>query len=177
MSNQEQLKALRPNVGFLLKETAGYTWSLEIDLSATTLADETHLEWLRGQLELTRIPQGVWVDGALEGGTPAECARCLSPFTLPLTIQLQELFYYPPSNTRNSSEYMITEDGCLDLVEPMQEQLALSIPIQPVCRPDCRGLCSRCGQDLNLGDCNCKEETTDPRLAILQQFRESLSDE
>lgn len=174
MPIRNQSKSLQLNVGFLLKEAIGYTWQWEIDLPVTILEENTFLEWLQGRLSFTRTSQGIWVDGTLTGASSADCARCLTTFALTLKFKLEELFYYPPSNISNPADYIITEDGLLDLVEPMREQIVLNIPMNPLCKPDCRGFCSYCGENLNLKECHCKDELIDPRLAALQDL---LSDD
>lgn len=177
MADQHLLKALRPNVGHLLKQATSFSRPLEIDLSAVTLGEDCSLEQLQGQLMLTRTSQGIWVDGTLTGATTAECARCLELFTLPLNIRLQELFYYPASNAPSLTDYVITDDGTLNLTNPIREQLVLDVPIRPLCKPDCKGLCSQCGENLNLGECNCDQETIDPRLEGLRQLQRRISEE
>lgn len=176
MSNRNQVQEMRPNVGFLLREAAGYSRVLQVNLPATTLADAVQVEWLRGQMKLTRTRQGVWVDSELEAAILADCTRCLVAHTLTLAIQLQELFYHPPSSARSLSDYVVTEDGILDLVGPVGEQIVLGIPMQILCRLDCRGFCSQCGQNLNLGSCDCAGKATDPRMAVLRELQERLSD-
>lgn len=177
MSNQENLKSLRPNVGFMLHEAAGYHRVFDIDLTSVSLPDGFYLEAIRGELALTRTREGIWVDGEMEGSIVTTCARCLEEFSLPLQINLEELFYYPPSKAPEPSLYVIQESGVLDLVEPVREQFILSVPIRALCRPDCKGLCDQCGQNLNLGECTCSKDEIDPRLAGLLELKEKLSDE
>jgi uncharacterized protein len=168
MSNKSQLKPLRPNVGFLLREAAGYSRQWEVELPATALDEDINVEWLRGQLEFTRTSQGIWVNGSLAGSVPAECARCLTEFSQPLELTLEELFYYPPSNAPTTSDYVVTEDSILDLSDPVREQIVLSTPMRPLCRQDCKGLCAECGANRNEEVCPCQKEEIDPRLAVLQ---------
>lgn len=168
MSNKSQLKSLRPNVGFLLREAAGYSRLWEVDLPNTTLEEDVTVDWLRGELEFTRTSQGIWVNGSLAGAAQAECARCLTAFSQPLEITLEELFYFPPSNALTRSDYVVTDDTIMDLVIPVREQVVLSTPIRPLCRQDCKGLCADCGANLNEEQCQCEKEEIDPRLAILQ---------
>lgn len=177
MADQNRLKTLRPNVGYMLKQATSYSRPLEIDLSDVALEENYPLEKLQGQLVLTRTSQGIWVDGTLNGMTATECARCLESFALPLKIKLQELFYYPASNAPSLSDYVVTDDGVMNLTHPLREQLVLNVPIRPLCKPDCRGLCSECGENLNLGDCGCDKETIDPRLESLRQLQKRISEE
>jgi uncharacterized protein len=177
MSNQENLKSLRPNVGFMLHEAAGYHRVFEFDLAGVTLPDGLTLQVLRGSLALTRTREGIWAEGHLEAAIPATCARCLEEFTLPLRIELAELFYHPPARAPESTSYVIPETGVLDLVEPVRVELVLSLPIRALCRDDCHGLCDQCGENLNLGRCSCPQDAIDPRLAALLQLKKALTDE
>ena len=177
MSNYNQLDALRPNVGFLLKETAGYKRALQFDLSDLALADDARVYSLVGELSLTRTSRGIWVDGHLEGELPATCGRCLEEFAAPYKIEFQELFFYPPSAAADAAEYVVTTDAILDLVSPLREQVLLNVPMRPLCRVDCHGMCDQCGKDLNQGMCDCEDDSIDPRMASLQQLRSLLSDD
>ena len=158
MSNALKLKDLRPNVGFVLKEAAGYTWPFAVDLNDLIMENGLGLDWLQGGLRFSRTAQGIWVSGTLRAETPAECARCLIDVALPLELRLEEMFYYPRSHAPGPDDYVIPETGVMDLVAPIQEQMLVSIPIQALCRADCRGLCSHCGQNLNEGSCDCHDE-------------------
>jgi uncharacterized metal-binding protein YceD (DUF177 family) len=62
------------------------------------------------------------------------------------------------------------DEGWLDLRQPLREQILLTLPMHPLCRPDCKGLCSTCGHNLNEGPCNCSTEEIDPRLADLKKL-------
>jgi uncharacterized protein len=177
MSNTANIKSLRPNVGFMLHEAAGYHRVFEIDLESVTLPDGFYLESIRGELALTRTKEGIWVDGEMEGRIPATCTRCLDDFSLALHIELEELFYYPPYKAPEPTLYTIEETGVMDLVEPVREEFVLSLPIRALCRPDCQGLCDQCGQNLNLAPCTCEQVAIDPRLAGLLKLKDELSEE
>lgn len=169
MSN---LKALKPNIGFLLRQPPGYMRQMDIDYpKAVIISIDLVLEWLNGVLEMTRTQQGIWVNGKLDCGIEATCARCLGLFSNTLQVQLEELFFYPPSKASSPTDYKIAEDGTMNLVGPIREQLLIAIPIRALCKPDCKGLCSRCGQNLNEGTCNCQEDEIDPRMAELLKLK------
>lgn len=97
------------------------------------------------------------------------CGRCLREFTAVSEAKVLEKFY--PADAENiEQDAFVYDSDVLDITEPLREGLLLAEPIQALCRPECRGLCSRCGADLNLGDCGCDRSTLDPRLAALKQF-------
>ena len=159
-------RALQLNVGFLLKEGVGTTRIVSFDESRVT-DDDIELSHLRGDLELTRTAQGILVQGQLQAETPRECARCLEEAAVRFTVDLSDHFVYPPSEA-TESEYSISEGGFLDLAPIVREDAILAIPMHLVCRPDCRGLCSQCGQNLNEAQCECEHGAIDPRLAVLK---------
>ena len=95
------------------------------------------------------------------------CGRCLKVFTEPLAAQVVEKLA-GAENIENDA--FIYESDLLDITEPVRESLLLAVPLQSLCREDCRGLCPVCGADRNEGDCGCDATTVDPRLAALKQF-------
>jgi uncharacterized protein len=158
---------LRVNVGFLLKETAGYSREILYDADRLVLEDDLVVLDLKGAVQFTRTPDGLLSQGRLTARVEAECGRCLAPTVQPLTANVQELWYYPPEKAPADAELVIYEDANLDLTPLVREHFLLGIPIQVLCRPDCLGLCSICGHDLNLGPCGHEADARDPRLAAL----------
>lgn len=159
------------NVGFMLKETAGYKRTFELDAPLARVADDLQVTHLRGQVLLTRTPQGLYANGRIVGEIQAECARCLHEFSQALIASVTELFVYPPQNAA-TDEPVATEEGFIDLGPIVREDLLLSAPMRTLCRPDCRGLCPYCGLNRNEGSCSCAEGNTDLRLAALRVFLE-----
>lgn len=100
------------------------------------------------------------------------CSRCLAPveaifsLTFHRTVAVRGML-----EDEDSDEYVIVEDGILDIDEQLVEELMLAFPMQFFCQEDCRGLCPKCGQNLNEADCGCaRQKEIDPRLAILQKL-------
>ena len=136
---------------------------LAVDESHQVLGD-LNVGFVRGTLRLTRANRRVLVNGQLHVAVDADCVRCLITFQLKLDLPIEELFALSPSA---DPVYFIDEGGWLNLLQPLREQILLSMPIHLLCRPDCRGLCSQCGQNLNDGPCGCDADDIDPRLAAL----------
>ncbi len=129
------------------------------------LADVPEDHRLHGELMLESVVDGVFVSGTLEGTMELRCARCLKDFTRPFAVEMRELFPVAPGP---DDDYGLGADLTLDPEQMVRDSVLLSMPFSPLCRPDCRGLCPRCGGDRNLGQCTCTEELTDPRWAGLQ---------
>ena len=107
------------------------------------------------------------------------CSRCLEPFTMPVD-QTFDLRYLPRAENTGEGEREIEEDDLttafyendqIDLDHLMREQFYLALPMKPLCRGSCRGLCVICGTNLNRETCSCKQGWDDPRLAVLRELK------
>lgn len=128
-------------------------------------------------LRLESASEGVFVSGSAHARLTGECARCLE--TLPedvtgvteITVRLGELFAYPDSTTAATTEEDEVSQVIDDLIdtEPMvRDSVLLTLPLAPLCREDCPGLCPECGERwADLGPAH-SHETLDPRWAALQ---------
>ena len=110
-----------------------------------------------------------------------ECARCLAPVSGEFTLDLEKTV--APRNLLGDldedrlDDYAIIEDGFLDIDETLCEQLEMEFPARFLCREDCKGLCSKCGKNLNEGDCDCDHTDFDPRLEPLRKLLEQMKKE
>jgi len=161
---------MRFNVSHLVKAPIGVRDVMHLDLGAVALGDDLVLHYLRGDVLFTRTRDGLLAEGQLETVLDSECVRCLALFSLPLTLQLDDLTFALSQTASKGSPYRISEHGWIDATLALREQIMLNMPLRVLCRPDCKGLCSHCGQDLNTGTCDCEERTVDPRLEILRDL-------
>lgn len=106
-------------------------------------------------LRLESVVEGVLVSGTVSARVNGECSRCLEPFTGRTTVAIRELFYYPGraddagSGEGDGEELYRVVDDHLDVEPPVRDALVLSLPLSPVCKPDCAGLCVDCGVRLD----------------------------
>lgn len=163
---QKALSRLRFNFGFLLEATLGENRIIELDYPTIRVADDVTLSPLQGQIEATRTSEGIYISGTLHSDIELACVRCLTSYLHPITFQVNDLFYYPPA-TAPAGEFVVGENGFIDLAPLIRELSLLEIPMRALCKPDCQGLCQECGQNLNEGDCGCQDDDIDPRLKIL----------
>jgi len=148
-------------------------------INLATLADGTSRLEARATAEELQLPPDQWpggveatlgvdrtgnlvsVRGRLRSAARLECVRCLRPFDLPMVVDLTVVADRAAGRGRfeedlEADRYMVFHDGRqLDLREQARESLLLELPITPHCREECRGLCPRCGADLNEGSCAC----------------------
>jgi uncharacterized protein len=120
------------------------------------------------------------LDGRVETLLELPCSRCLEPFRWPVN-SIFDLRYQPRVVVTGKPEREIGEDDFstafyendeIDLVQMMREQILLSLPMKPLCRPDCQGLCAVCGTNLNRATCACRHDWDDPRFAALKSLHE-----
>ncbi len=166
---QKYYNPLRINVGFLLRESVGVSRKFEFDEPTVQIGEDLDVYDLEGEVTFTRTTQGLYAHGTLNASTPLECVRCLADFRQGLSVDIDELFEYPP-NKDTDPMLAILDTGILDLTGLFRDLLILELPIQPLCQRDCLGLCPICGEALSEGICQHPEVKIDPRLAILQSL-------
>lgn len=123
-------------------------------------------------LRLESVVEGVLVSGTVTAPVTAECARCLTPVRDTVTVDVTELFVYPDSTTDQTTEddevsHLVGD--MLDLEPVIRDAIVLELPLSPLCRDDCRGLCTGCGVALDDLPDDHTHTTTDPRWAALTE--------
>jgi uncharacterized protein len=162
---------LRLNVGFVVAQSAGFSRDFPFDLQKINIPPDLQLNRLTGSVRATRTPQGILLQADLEAEINLECVRCLTDFKQPLHVDFTELYAFSQRYATDSGLIM-PETGIIDLAPVLREYLLLEIPISPLCRPDCKGLCPVCGNNLNESQCYHNEDSGDPRLASLKKLLE-----
>ena len=126
------------------------------------------------KLRLEAVMEGVLVSGTVTGPLVGECGRCLDPVTSSVEVDLQELYAYPGSETTEDEAGRMHGD-LLDLEPALRDAVVLALPLTPLCRDDCGGLCSVCGARRDDVDCGHDLAPVDPRWAALNDL--TVSDE
>ena len=122
------------------------------------------------------------VIGTVKTTLELPCSRCLEAFPVSGdgAFDLRYQPHSPATDARHGEERQIEEDDLstayyendeIDLAQLMREQLYLALPMKPLCRETCQGLCVVCGTNLNHVSCDCKREWVDPRLAVLNTLK------
>jgi uncharacterized protein len=129
-------------------------------------------------LRFDRSGRGVVVSGTFRGGIQLVCSRCLEPFGFAAEEPFR-LYFETARPGRAEEQQELTDDeldvtyveeGRINTDDLLRENVLLSLPVQPLCREQCRGLCGQCGADLNEGSCGCQESRPDPRLEALRKL-------
>ncbi|HKP53432.1 MAG TPA: DUF177 domain-containing protein [Chloroflexia bacterium] len=181
------------NIAQLLKEPVGSTRRLELVTPELTLYDETgngstqgqakiEARRVEGNVKVTTLRDAVLVQGDVSADVGLECSRCLEMFDLPVEATLEEQFeptidVYTGTPVRraedehNDTAFEIDANHMMDLTEPVRQALLVALPMKPLCREDCAGICTQCGANRNETQCGHTEETVDDRWSGLRSLR------
>jgi uncharacterized protein len=174
------------NVAGMLQEPPGAT--REVALSDRYLSVGADVELagpVDGQIRLQRTNRGILLRGSVDAPVRRTCSRCLDPFVETVHLALAEEFLPTvdpqrgvalPPLAPNEAALAIDARHQIDLTPVLHDELALSEPMHPLCRPDCPGLCPGCGRHMDVGSCDCVGDEPDPRLAGLARLLEELRD-
>ncbi len=147
----------------------------ELKLEPLQLGGQRYLpvpEEVDAQLTISRATTG-WVFGLnFPARLHGPCFRCLADAVLDLPIQATEYEATNPDSDELRTPYL--DDDKLDLSAWARDAIALALPLQILCRPDCAGLCPVCGKDLNADPHTHDEERADSRWAALAELRDRL---
>ena len=170
------------NVAALLRAAPGTTRRYEVDLPDLPFADDVELAApIEGEVRLARTGRSILATADLSTAIAAHCSRCLRPVVEPVDVHIEEealpsidIDSGLPVDLRVEPDVLrLDANHELDLAQPVRDAISLAEPIAVLCRPDCRGLCSVCGIDLNdePGHVHADDQI-DPRLAGLAEWRE-----
>lgn len=162
-------KPFRINVGFIAHEEIGRSHDFPFEFDRITLSDELELHKFDGIVNIGRTPQGLVVQADFSAETTLGCVRCLNEFDHELDWEFTELFAFD-KRSETDSGLILPEDGQIDLATLLYEYALLEVPISPICRPYCQGLCAECGQNLNEKDCGHRPEQSDSPFAKLKDL-------
>ncbi len=165
-----------PSEGLELKE--------EEKLCSFGLEDDKFVSYdgpMRLSLMIEKIGNSVKVNGGISFEVKLICVRCLEPFSQKISPAIDIIYEPEPSGAMNkeaaltgkeSDTSYYRKNGVIELEDAIREFVLLSLPIKPVCVPDCSGLCPSCGKNLNQGSCSCRRHKIDPRFSKLKDFKE-----
>ncbi len=143
-----------------------------------TIESDTIILPIRGQLRINKIGCQVIVKGELIADVRLQCSRCLKDFLSVLSVPV-DVIYHPVEELKgeDNHEIKIEELGIdfysgeeIDMLDIVKEQVVLNLPMKPLCKESCKGICLKCGIDFNKGNCNCYAKDIDPRLEVLKKL-------
>ncbi len=165
----------------VLDEPVGFGGELAVPVSAIDREPLLSLSPLRISGQVRRIEGGYALEAELTYSGELECSRCLNAYP----FQEDEAFslvLYPRTSTPSTEvelnpddlDVLYYSDPVVPLAPIAEERVQMALPMKPLCKPDCRGLCPTCGQDRNLGACACAPESIDPRWDALKALKEKV---
>jgi uncharacterized protein len=152
---------------YTLRETVDSPSRIGLDLIAIPRGAPVDLD-----LRIESVSEGVLVTGTVDAPTTGECSRCLTEVSGRVQVYLTELFAYPNSATdatTEEDEVGHVVDQTIDLEQSIVDAVGLDLPLSPVCRPECPGLCPQCGIPL-ASEPGHRHEQIDPRWAKLAEM-------
>jgi uncharacterized protein len=163
----------------VLDEPLRFEFTQAIPLSAIDREPLVSLSPVRVSAEVARIDHGYALDAALSYSGELECSRCLAAY--PFAVDDAFSIVLCPRGPAGDDETSL-EKGDLDVsfyddpvvpVEPIvEERIQILLPMKPLCREDCKGLCPQCGEDWNARECGCVAGTADPRWDALRTLKQ-----
>jgi len=123
------------------------------------------------EARLEAVVEGVLATGTARAAVAGECVRCLEPLEgLEVEAEFQELYFFPGEDTGGDEDAVFLVGDLLDLEPVVHDAVVLALPLSPLCREDCQGLCPECGESLNE-DPEHSHEVVDPRWAALADLK------
>ncbi|MEU4687810.1 DUF177 domain-containing protein [Actinoplanes sp. NPDC023714] len=142
----------------------------DLGLELITVAEGSDLEL---DLSMTSVSEGVYISGSVRGSLSGECGRCLNEIDQSFEVSLAELFAYADSTTEETTdddEVGRMQGDLLDLEPAVRDAIVLTLPTNPLCRPDCPGLCPECGVHFDDLPADHSHQDVDPRWAALSNL-------
>lgn len=161
-------KPFRINVGFIIHEEVGNHYDFPFEFDKIKL-DDLELHKFEGVVNVGKTPQGLVVQGEFSAITTLECVRCLTSFDHELKWSFTELYAFD-KRSETDSGLILPEDAHIELAPLLREYALLEVPISPICREDCQGLCAECGQNLNEKDCGHRPDDSESPFAVLKDL-------
>lgn len=118
------------------------------------------------EIRLEAVMEGVLVTGTGRAPLSGECSRCLEPLSSEIEVDFQELFFYSAEDT--TEDDLLLDGYLLDLEPVFRDAAVLMLPLRPLCRDDCEGLCVECGIKLSKAGADHRHDLIDARWAALQ---------
>ena len=147
---------------FAPAESSSFAGSFELPELKMGPDTYTFAEPLRWDVDITNTAGALLVTGTVRGIGTTECARCLDPFDLDVLGDVEGFFVIEedarPEDMDEDEFEFLSEDHIIDLAPLLQAAILVDVPMMPLCRDDCRGICPDCGANLNVEECGCAQE-------------------
>jgi len=153
---------------------------LDLEFQETVKVSIPLLSPVKALLRIEKVGSEVLAQGQATTRMELQCSRCLRNFPKDMDMKI-DVVYHPVEELRGEERHEVREDELdmgfyrddeLDIRDLVVEQILLNVPMKPLCSETCRGICPKCGADMNVNPCTCEQKETDPRLAVLKKLLE-----
>jgi uncharacterized protein len=153
--------------GSMRKDSYAVPAPADLGVEMVSVPEGTEIEL---DFRLEAVMEGVLVSGTARASLAGECARCLDPVTSSIEVEFQELYVYSDTRSGESADddERRLEGDLIDLEPVVRDAMVLALPLSPLCRDDCPGLCTDCGVRLADAGPDHHHDAVDPRWAALQ---------
>ncbi len=125
---------------------------------------------------ITNNTKSLELKAKVEGHAGVQCARCRKPLTVPVKFSVREILARDDGTVSHDDDVVLFSGYELDLKDIVINSFLMNVSAKYLCGEDCKGLCLKCGADLNEGECGCQREDIDPRWAALAEIMKKTSD-
>ena len=153
---------------------------ITLEFQETVKASVPLLSPVKARLRIEKVGSEVLAQGEVTTRMELQCSRCLRNFPRDMDMNIY-VVYHPVEELKDEERHEVRADELdmgfyrndeLDIRDLIVEQILLNVPMKPLCRESCLGICPKCGADMNVSPCRCEQKETDPRLAILRKLLE-----
>jgi len=171
------MELLTPKIADITADGVSLSGDLTSEDLGLTDAEVSIRGTLAVALDLRAVERTICVTGVVEGTSVRQCVRCLKDFEDPIAFSVRGAYERETVETKpeepDDDLYYYAGDH-LDLAPMLREQMILASPMHPLCDEECRGLCAKCGKNLNEGSCHCAAEQTGSPFQVLRGMKEKL---
>jgi uncharacterized protein len=168
------------NVSQLLEDSTGSS-SKHFMISERVHLDGPIVDVIDGEVNLLRTNQGIIAKAQVLIESPLVCSRCVRICDTQIGLDIEEEFFRVSDVSNKLNDDMLWEqegtliedDNILDLSEVIRQYIIVNLPVKPLCKDQCKGLCQLCGVNLNELNCSCLDDSIDPKWASLLKFSEN----
>ncbi len=129
------------------------------------------------EVELKKTHNQIILDSSILTNTKFDCDRCTVPFNKTLSVKYEMVYFLgvkPIASKSDNLTYLTPETDLIDITNDVRDFSMISVPMKKLCNEDCKGLCYKCGKNLNEGDCSCNKDETDSKWLPLIELKNKL---
>ena len=130
---------------------------LRVELGGQVFETDEEIPW---SFVISNTGKGILVHGKLKMSLHTQCARCLEDARLPLEVDVSSYYVLKPEDAEDDEQdvKVLPVDRTIELLDDIEAAVMMELPVKPLCSTDCKGLCPKCGANLNERECDCEDD-------------------